>query len=56
MSTMTRFCAEKAGRVRLCVYDAAIRLVRVLADGALTSGPHTVAWDGRDGAGGRVFI
>jgi endoglucanase Acf2 len=39
------------GPVRLAVYDARGRQVRVLADGRLPAGAHTVAWDGRDDGG-----
>jgi hypothetical protein len=40
--------------VALGVYDVAGRLVRVLVDDQWPQGRHTVAWDGRDGAGLRV--
>jgi flagellar hook assembly protein FlgD len=43
-----------AGQVRLAVFDAAGRLVRVLVDGQLPAGPCSVAWDGRDRAGREV--
>jgi choice-of-anchor B domain-containing protein len=40
--------------VQLRIYDAAGRLVRVLADGPLAGGQHAIGWDGRDAAGVRV--
>lgn len=49
------FSLPVAGRVALGVFDVAGRLVRRLADGEYTAGPHTVAWDGKDDAGQRVF-
>jgi hypothetical protein len=36
------------------VFDLAGRRVATLADGALSAGVHTLAWDGRDGSGTRV--
>jgi hypothetical protein len=43
-----------AGHVRLAVYDAAGRVVRVLFDGEGTPGDHAVVWDGRDASGAAV--
>jgi hypothetical protein len=40
-----------AGAVRLRIYAVDGRLVRTLVDGSRKAGSHTVAWDGRDGAG-----
>ena len=40
--------------MELRVYDIAGKLVRTLANRALTAGIHTEYWDGRDGAGNRV--
>lgn len=37
--------------ISLSVYDVSGRLVRSLVDGALVSGTHPIAWDGRDDAG-----
>ncbi|MGH7726713.1 MAG: FlgD immunoglobulin-like domain containing protein [Candidatus Eiseniibacteriota bacterium] len=42
------------GSVRLAVYDVRGTRLRVLEDGTRDAGPHTVTWDGRDGAGRRV--
>jgi hypothetical protein len=50
-ATAIRFGIEKPGPVRLAVYDAAGRLVRVLVDDERPAGTHTVEWNGRDGAG-----
>jgi C1A family cysteine protease len=43
-----------ASMVRLAVYDAAGRLVAVLADGRRSEGPHSIVWDGTDSFGGDV--
>ncbi len=40
-----------AGAVRMAIYDVSGRLVRSLHDGALRSGEHAFAWDGRDARG-----
>jgi hypothetical protein len=37
--------------VGLRIYDSSGRLVRVLVDGRVAPGYHTVHWDGRDGEG-----
>ena len=41
-------------RVRLSVFDLSGRLVRRLIDAHKSAGEHSVTWDGRDEAGGRV--
>ena len=41
-------------RVRISVYDLAGRFVRTLANDFQPAGPHTVAWDGRDGESTRM--
>ena len=43
-----------SGRVRLTLLDASGRLVRTLAEGNVTAGPHHVRWDGRDDGGRAV--
>lgn len=43
-----RFALPEAGDVRIAVYDAAGRLVRVLIAEPMGEGDHEVAWDGRD--------
>ncbi len=48
------FTLAQAGPVTLAIHDAAGRLVRTLASGLYESGPHSAAWDLRDGAGARV--
>lgn len=54
-STTIRFSVgQGAGRVRLCVYDVAGRLVRTLVDAPLDVGPHEVVWNGRDSRGREV--
>jgi len=40
--------------VRLAVFDAAGRLVRVLENGERPAGDYSVVWDGRDSWGSRV--
>jgi endonuclease I len=50
-SATIRFALPAAADVRLSVYDAAGRLVRVLAEGPFAPGEHEVSWDGRDAAG-----
>jgi len=41
----------RAGEVRLAIYDARGRIVRVLERGALTAGRHPYAWDRKDASG-----
>jgi len=48
------FTLSESGPVRLTLYDVNGRRVRLMADGAFSAGPHTIAWDGRDDGGGRV--
>ncbi|HET9327511.1 MAG TPA: FlgD immunoglobulin-like domain containing protein [Candidatus Eisenbacteria bacterium] len=48
------FTLPKDGAVDLRVHDLAGRQVKALATGRFTSGPHSVAWDGRDSRGSRV--
>jgi hypothetical protein len=50
-STLIRFEVAEAGHLRLAIYDAAGRLVRVLRDGAVVPGSYTAQWDGRDARG-----
>ncbi len=46
---------EAAGKpVRLAVFDAQGRCVRTLLEGTGSTGPQSVAWDGRDRGGRRV--
>jgi carboxypeptidase D len=46
-----RLDLPQAGPVRVGLFDAQGRRVRLLLDGRLAAGPHALAWDGRDGAG-----
>ncbi len=50
-STTIRFALGEAGAVRLVVYDAAGRKVRVLEDGHKAAGEHASRWDGKNDAG-----
>lgn len=52
--TLIPFELPEASDVSLAVYDLLGHRVRVLADGVHTAGSHSVAWDGRDGAGQEV--
>lgn len=49
--TTIEFVAPADGRVRLTVFDARGRQVRILADESMRAGSHTVTWDGRDDHG-----
>jgi hypothetical protein len=49
--TEIRYDLPAATEVHLAVYSMDGRLVRTLASGRLTAGPHTVAWDGKNDAG-----
>ncbi len=53
-ATTCRFALPSAGAVKLELYDAAGRLVRVLADGEFAPGEHAVRWDGTGEGGARV--
>lgn len=53
--TTISFATTAAGRVALRVYDLAGRQVRVLVDGELPSGVHTVVFDARELASG-VYV
>ena len=53
-ATTLRLAMPAAGVARLAVYDAAGRLVRELAGGALEAGEHVASWDLRDGGGAAV--
>ncbi len=49
--TTLRFELDRAGPVRLEVFDLSGRSVRVLVHGPRDAGPHGVVWDGRDARG-----
>jgi flagellar hook assembly protein FlgD len=40
--------------VNLKVYNIAGQLVKTLASGQTSAGPHTIKWDGRDNSGNKV--
>jgi hypothetical protein len=48
------FDLRSAARVRISVYNAGGRLIRVLVDETTESGSHTVVWSGRDQTGGKL--
>ncbi len=50
-STEIRFSLPHRCAVRLDVFDAAGRLIRVLHDGTLGQGRHSIVWDGTNNAG-----
>ena len=52
--TKIPFTLREAASVRLCVYDIAGRVVRVLEEGLLDAGRHEVTWDGQDSGGEKV--
>ena len=49
--TQIAYQVPEAGRVRLVVYNILGQRVRTLADGLVSAGFHSVAWDGRDDSG-----
>jgi hypothetical protein len=53
-SASLAWALPRAGHVRLTIYDAAGRVVRVLADGPFPAGTRALAWDLRDDAGRAV--
>jgi hypothetical protein len=53
-ATLIRYGLPAEGAVHLAIYDATGRMVRLLASGAVASGYHPVAWDGRDDNGRSV--
>jgi hypothetical protein len=53
-STRIAFALERTGRVKLHVFDAKGRLVRVLVDEMREPSTYVEAWDGRDGRGRSV--
>jgi hypothetical protein len=53
-STSIAFSVEKEGPVRLSVFDAKGRLVRVLVDEIRAPRRYAEKWDGRDGSGRKV--
>ncbi len=53
-STRIAFTLAEPGTISLKIFDVAGRLVRVLASGQFTAGPHVEMWDGRDPSGRAV--
>ncbi len=53
-STEIRFSLPHRCAVRLNVFDSAGRLIRVLHDGTLGPGRHSIVWDGTNNAGRTV--
>jgi hypothetical protein len=54
-NAVVRFTLPRQATIRLRVFAADGRLVRSLLEGApLRPGEHAIAWDGRDGFGGRA--
>ena len=49
--TVIEYVVPAEGPVRLAVFDARGTQVRILADGQMPAGTHTVTWDGRDDDG-----
>jgi parallel beta-helix repeat protein len=54
-TTHIRFGLDRAGAVRICIYDAAGGLVQVLADGNYEAGMHTLTWNAREIPSGRYL-
>jgi len=52
--TVISFNVEQRGPVRIAVYDAVGRLVRVLRNSDCRAGINTVRWDGTNSSGNRV--
>jgi hypothetical protein len=52
--TRIGFALPRATEVRLEIFDAGGRLVRILVDGSLPAGRHEASWSGVDDAGRRV--
>jgi hypothetical protein len=48
------FYTRTEGHITLEIFDVHGRMIRTLIDGHLSSGTHTVAWDGRGYSGSRV--
>jgi flagellar hook assembly protein FlgD len=53
-NTTLRFDLTEPMPVRLEIFSAGGRRVRVLVDGPLTAGSHQLLWDGTNGDGQRV--
>jgi hypothetical protein len=53
-STEIRFSIPQRCSVRLEVFDTAGRLIKILRDGAMNAGAHSIMWDGTNDAGRAV--
>ena len=53
-ATAIRYSIQQPGLARLVVVDMAGQIVRSLVDHHHASGPHQIAWDGRDDKGTKV--
>jgi flagellar hook assembly protein FlgD len=49
--TAINYGLPQSSRVKLCVFDAAGRLVKPLADGTQTAGRYSLVWNGKDTKG-----
>jgi len=54
MCTIIDFTLPAPGKFSLIIYDITGRKVRELVSGDLSSGKHSVLWDGKDSAGETV--
>jgi hypothetical protein len=52
--TVIRFYLAGEHAVQLCIFDAAGRLVRTLADKNYSMGKYAISWDGKDVRGAAV--
>ncbi len=52
--TNIRFSLRESGRAQLSIYNMRGQLVKTLVDANLSSGTHTLVWDGRDNSGRSV--
>ena len=50
-STQIEYELARSGHVKLEIFDARARLVRVLVNDSFVAGRHSVSWDGRNGRG-----
>jgi flagellar hook assembly protein FlgD len=53
-TTLVRFSLPEDRNVRLDVFDVTGRLVQTLANGPMSAGLHTLAWNGAGRSGSRV--
>jgi hypothetical protein len=53
-TTKISFALPQSANVRLEIFNVLGQAVRVLEDGAMDAGTHTVVWDGRNSNGGQV--